>query len=82
MHLRSQDKLPIAAAILVYTGRAALGIAVAASIVMVAFAFARIAGYKGDHSLGDTALEVWFAAFAVYGGCLWFAWYVDRKRGL
>jgi hypothetical protein len=81
--LRSPDRLPPLAAILVYTGRAALGIAVGATLVMLAFAFAKVGGVPvRDHSLGDAAFVVWWIAVVVYGGCVGLAWLADRKRGL
>jgi hypothetical protein len=77
------EKLPPLAAILVYTGRAALGIALGATLVMLAFAFAKVGGIPvRDHSLGDTAFVVWFFAAVVYAGCVGLAWLADRKRDL
>ena len=77
------DKIiPIASAIVVYLSRAALGIAIGASLVMLALVAARLLGYPmRDHTFGDTAFGVWLGAAAVYVACLCFARFVDWKRG-
>jgi hypothetical protein len=81
--LRSRDKLPLATAVLVYMGRAAIGIAAAGSLVMVAVVVCKLLGLSIlDRSLGDTAFGVFCAAMLVYVACLLFAKFADRKRGL
>ena len=82
--MRPRSKLPIGAAILLQLRNATLGIAAAASIVMVGCVFAKFLGYpiKDARTLGDNALRIFFVAMAVYAGLVAFAWYVDRKRGL
>lgn len=81
--MRRGDKPPLFAAIVVYTSRAALGIAMGATLVMVAFAVGKMIGYPmHEHGLGDAALSVLFVAMGVYAACAWFGWLADRKRGL
>jgi len=59
-----RDRVPIGAAILVYTSRAAVGIAVGATLVMVTYAVAKLIGYPiRDMALGDTAFAVWFGRY-------------------
>lgn len=73
-----RDRLPIGAAILAYTSRAAVGIAMGATLVMVAHLVAKLIGYPiRDMAIGDAALSVWCCAVAVWLGCAALARFVD-----
>lgn len=68
-------------ALLAYARRAALGIGLGATAVMVAAAIGKLMGYP-THDIGDAAFTVWFIAVAVYFGCVGLARLADRRRGL
>jgi hypothetical protein len=77
------EKLPLVAAALVHTSRAAVGIAVGASLVMFVFIFAKLIGHPiDDMGLGDAALCIVILAPAVWLLCGVIALIADRMRGL
>jgi len=81
--LRSPEKLPIGAAIVLYTFRSALSVCGGATVVMMVFAVAKVIGTPIDNTpLREFAWEVWILSAAVWSGCIVFAWVADRKRGL
>ena len=76
-------KLPWPAALLVYASRAALGIGVGATLVLLVYVFAKLSGHPiTDTGLGDAALAVGVLSLALWFACVVVAIIADRMRDL
>ena len=80
---RDPRRLPLAAAIIVYTARGALGIGTGAGLVLLVYIIAKAIRHPiPDRGLGEAALSVVIVALCAWFICVLIARIADRKRGL